>query len=66
MCAIIMNIPNRSQIFLLYRALLKYGEQLKFTDKEFYSKRIKSEFNKNKSLNDPEQILKAYQVKKRI
>lgn len=35
-----------------FQDLLKYGKTLKFTDKEFYKKRVKQEFANNKNLEE--------------
>ncbi|XP_050541104.1 electron transfer flavoprotein regulatory factor 1 isoform X2 [Daktulosphaira vitifoliae] len=40
----------------LYKELLKYGQTLELTNKNYYQKRIKQEFVKNKELADPEKI----------
>lgn len=34
----------------LYRDLLRYGKQLKFTDQSYFKYRIRSEFEKNRNL----------------
>lgn len=57
-----MNIPNKSQIFQLFRSCIRYTQQLKLSDKKFISKRIKSEFRKNKFLTKPEEIHQAWEV----
>jgi hypothetical protein len=40
---------------------MKYGENLKFTDRDFYYTRIKKEFMR-KDIITPEEIRKAYEV----
>ena len=57
-----MNIPNKSQIFQLFRSCIRYSDQLKLSDKKFVSRRIKGEFHKNKTLSNPEEICRAYEV----
>ncbi len=57
-----MNVPNKTQIFELFRSCIRYSGQLKLSDKRLVSKRIKSEFHKNKTLSNPEEICKAYEV----
>ncbi|XP_059607684.1 mitochondrial ribosome and complex I assembly factor AltMIEF1 [Phlebotomus argentipes] len=52
-----MSSPSSRQVIKLYRDLLKYGEQLKFTDKEYFKKRIRKEFEENKHLTSSEDIL---------
>ena len=46
----------------LFKRLIKYSNQLVYTDKQFYLDRVKQEFNKNKSLNDEKDIKFFYQV----
>ncbi|GLV34231.1 uncharacterized protein CBL_00162 [Carabus blaptoides fortunei] len=55
-----MNAPVRSHVLKLYKELLRYGEQLQLTDKEYYVKRIKKEFIKNKELQDLADINYSY------
>ena len=40
---------------------MKYGENLKLTDRDFYYSRIKKEFSR-KDLKTAEEIRKAYEV----
>uniref|UniRef100_A0A1B0DP52 Uncharacterized protein n=1 Tax=Phlebotomus papatasi TaxID=29031 RepID=A0A1B0DP52_PHLPP len=51
-----MSAPSGRQVIKLYRDLLRYGEQLKLTDKEYFRKRIRREFRVNKNLTSPEDI----------
>lgn len=37
----------------LYRRLIRYGQQLQLTDKEYYFRRVKGEFRRNRSQSDP-------------
>lgn len=53
---------TRNQILKLYKDLLRYGETLQHTDKEFYVKRIKKEFKKNRSIEEPSEINFNYKV----
>ena len=57
-----MTVPSHQQICTLYRLLLRYGEQLKLTEKTYYFQRIKSEFRKNKRLADQTEIQRVFQV----
>lgn len=57
-----MSLPSRLQICQLYKSLLRYGEQLKLTDKGYYYSRIKKEFKRNQSLQKPEDICRYYEV----
>lgn len=34
----------------LYKRLLRYGQQLQLTDRDYYANRIRSEFYQNKNL----------------
>lgn len=45
-----MSAPLTKPAVQLYRDLLRYGKQLKFTNKAFFKDRIRSEFEKNRSL----------------
>lgn len=58
-----MNAPLRSQVLKLYKELLRYGEQLQLTNKEYYMKRIKKEFIKNRDLQDLADINYSYKVR---
>ncbi|CAH1996150.1 unnamed protein product [Acanthoscelides obtectus] len=51
-----MSSPSRLQILTLYKELLRYGQQLKFTDKAYFKRRIKDEFYSNRKLSEPEEI----------
>ena len=39
-----MKLVDRASILNLYKALLKYGESLTYTDKSFYKNYIRKEF----------------------
>lgn len=51
-----MNSGGSVQVLQLYRRLLKYGNQLQYTDKNYFRNRIRVEFRQNKELQDPEKI----------
>lgn len=57
-----MNTPKPSQVLRLYKELLRYGQDLKYTDKPYFYRRIKQEFRKNKSLSENEEILFNFEV----
>ena len=40
----------------LYKQLMRYGQNLKYTDKDFYFRKIRTEFEKNRQLTDPAEI----------
>jgi hypothetical protein len=46
---------SRSAVLNLYRAALKNGRNLKFTDKQFYENRIREEFQKNCSVDSDQE-----------
>ncbi|XP_050431838.1 MIEF1 upstream open reading frame protein [Adelges cooleyi] len=48
------------QVLKLYKELLKYGSNLKLTNKNYYQRRIKEEFKQNKLLSDPKEIQFSY------
>ena len=47
---------------ILYRALRKHASSLQYTDKDFYMNRIKTEFVKNKHIENEEEIQKLIKV----
>lgn len=56
-----MNAPTRQQVLQLYRHLIKYGNQLQFTDKKYFKNRVREEFRKHKELESAEEVLFNYQ-----
>ena len=57
-----MSVPSRRQVLSLYRSLLRYGEQLKLTDRDFYVARIQREVRENSQLTDQPAIRRSYEV----
>lgn len=57
-----MSTPTTREVLRLYRDLLRYGKQLKFTDVEYYTRRIRTEFHKNKTLESAEDIQFNFKV----
>lgn len=57
-----MNNPTSSQVLRLYKHLIKYGRQLKLTDKKYFNYRIREEFKINKNITNPEEILFNFKV----
>lgn len=55
-------MPNRRDILSLYKQLLRYGQQLQLTDKNYYQQRIVNEFKKNKALDTKEDITYNFKV----
>ncbi|KAK6166567.1 hypothetical protein SNE40_023224 [Patella caerulea] len=47
---------TRGTVLSLYRMLFRYGKNLKYTDKEYYLKRLRKEFNGNRNLQDQSEI----------
>lgn len=45
-----MNSSNATEALRLYRSLLRYSKQLKFTDVKYFKNRIRKEFEQNRSL----------------
>lgn len=52
--------PNRADILRLYKELLRYSEIITFTDKNYYTNKIKQGFRANK--NTPENITFLYKA----
>lgn len=57
-----MKPPTITQVIRLYKDLLRYGQELKHTDKQYFYKRIRKEFKNNKVLANPEEVQFNYQV----
>ncbi|KAI4576126.1 hypothetical protein CapIbe_004303 [Capra ibex] len=53
-CQSLMASWSREAVLSLYRALLRQGRQLRYTDRDFYLASIRREFRKNQKLEDPE------------
>ncbi|XP_042121014.1 mitochondrial ribosome and complex I assembly factor AltMIEF1 [Peromyscus maniculatus bairdii] len=45
---------SREVVLSLYRALLRQGRELRYTDRDFYFASIRREFRKNQKLEDLE------------
>lgn len=56
-----MRVPNSAQVLKLYKDLLRYGQDLQFTDTRYFCKRIRNEFKRNKTLTDNKEILFNYE-----
>ncbi|XP_011500761.1 PREDICTED: uncharacterized protein LOC105364526 [Ceratosolen solmsi marchali] len=46
----------KREILELYKKLLRYGANLKFTDKKYYIHRIRKDFLDNRNLTDKKEI----------
>nr|XP_045016900.1 MIEF1 upstream open reading frame protein-like [Jaculus jaculus] len=44
---------SREAVLSLYRALLRQGQELRYTDRDFYFASVRREFRKNQKLQDP-------------
>ncbi|XP_073405585.1 mitochondrial ribosome and complex I assembly factor AltMIEF1 [Dendrobates tinctorius] len=56
---------SREAVLSLYRALLRQGSKLEFTDRDYYASFVRREFRKNQSLTkqeDKEKQLEKGQV----
>lgn len=53
---------SRQEILRLYKELISYSKTLKYTDKDYYLRRVKKEFTENKSLEDTKEIFHQYSV----
>lgn len=47
---------NRTQVLRLYKDLVRYSDTLVYTDKQFYLKKARDEFRRNKDLQDQKDI----------
>ncbi|OTF80859.1 hypothetical protein BLA29_014742 [Euroglyphus maynei] len=57
------KIITKSCVRRLYKDLLRFGRnELQYTDKNYFYKRIRKEFHDNKNLNNPEDIEYYYKV----
>jgi hypothetical protein len=55
-------IISRQSILQLYKGLFKYGHQLKYTDKDFYFKYIRNQFDSIKESQDNKKLERLYKV----
>ena len=61
-----MSSSTRSIALSLYRQLLRYGEKLYYTDKQYFNERIRDEFVKHRNLSDNKLIEKQFQRGKEL
>ncbi|EQB77200.1 hypothetical protein CB1_000240006 [Camelus ferus] len=54
LCQSPMASWSREAVLSLYRALLRQGRELRYTDRDFYLASIRREFRKYQKLEDPE------------
>lgn len=55
---------SRQAVLKLYKDILRYGETLKFTNKNYFRYRIQTAFKNNKDLSD--EVAIDFQLKKGI
>jgi hypothetical protein len=55
-------IISRQSILKLYKGLYKYGQQLKYTDKDYYFKYIRNQFDSVKESQDSKKVERLYKV----
>ena len=53
---------SRVQVLKLYKDILRYSNQLIYTDKEYFINKVKNEFRNNKDLTDQSDIEFFYKV----
>ncbi|KAL5007385.1 hypothetical protein ScPMuIL_016191 [Solemya velum] len=51
-----VEMYHSKEVLSLYRMCLRKGRQLQFTDKNYYYRRIRSEFDKNRNLSSEEEV----------
>lgn len=51
-----MNAVTSREVLQLYRKLLRYSKELKFTDQSYFRKRVRKEFKLNRDLNSQADI----------
>lgn len=56
-----MNAGTSKEVLQLYRQLLRYGKELKYTNKSFFKERVRKEFEVNRNLQSEADI--EFQIK---
>lgn len=46
---------SRTAVLTLYRALLRAGRQLQYTDRDFYFASVRREFRRNQGITQPDE-----------
>jgi len=59
-------MTGRIEILSLYRAILKGRRKFKYTQSDYYTRRVREEFKKNKDLADPKIIERCFSVGTRM
>ena len=56
------GMEGRSRVVGLYRVLLREGRKLTYTDRDYYRRIVRREFEMRRSLTDQEEIDNQFQV----
>lgn len=54
--------PTRQQVLRLYKHLIRYGNQLQFTDKSYFLGRVRREFRENCQETEQHKIEFSFKV----
>ena len=57
-----MSTWSRAATLSMYRTMLRKSKSLEYTDKDFYTKKIKKEFRKNKEVANTAEKARLFQV----
>ena len=47
------GLMDKSAVLTLYRLILRYGKELKFTDQQYFATRIRQEFERTRNFDLP-------------
>ena len=50
------TVPTHQQILRLYKELIRYGQRLQYTDKDYFCNRIRTEFRRSAKLTELKDI----------
>ena len=56
------GLVSRQSVLQLYTALLRKGRTLQLTNKDFYARRMRLEFERNRSVTDEQELEHLLQV----
>lgn len=64
MCVIIFSVMSvtKNGALGLYKKLLRFSDELIFTDKEYFVRRVREEFLRNKVINSEADLIRKYKV----
>lgn len=57
-----MSAPSVQQVLRLYRDLLRYGQRLQLTDKAYFYRRVRAEFEKARDVQEDERKRFLFEV----